>query len=141
MGCTQGKDVAVPKELTFEEEHEAYVQKIQRKLERIKEMEEKKKRDEYDPLSKANLWREVENAFLKYDLDNDGKLSCKEATAFIRDWTAKIMDGRDAAKVATFDDLDLYEGVFLSKDDLYVFIKDKRTLQAELIWMLDKSHK
>ena len=103
-----------------------------KKQETLKKIKEKKERGEDDPLSKANLWKEVEAAFTKYDLNADGKLSCEEATAFIRDWAAKNMDAADAEEVATFDEIDLNGDGFISKEELYVFIKDQRSLHSEL---------
>ena len=51
-------------------------QALIKKQETLKKRQEKKERGEDDPLSKANLWKEVEEAFKKYDLDSDGRLSC-----------------------------------------------------------------
>ena len=41
------------------------------------------------------------------------------------------MDKEDAEEVATFDDIDTNGDGFISKDELYAFIKDQRSLHSE----------
>ena len=47
-------------------------------------------------------------------------------------WAGKRMDKDDATEVGTFDDIDTNKDGFISKDELYRFIKDQRMLHSEL---------
>ena len=42
------------------------------------------------------------------------------------------MDPNEAEEVATFDDIDTNGDGYISKDELYAFIKDQRSLHSEL---------
>ena len=45
------------------------------------------------------------------------------------------MDPNEAEEVATFDDIDTNGDGYISKDELYAFIKDQRSLHSELFWI------
>ena len=48
------------------------------------------------------------------------------------------MDKDDATEVGTFDDIDTNKDGFISKDELYRFIKDQRMLHSELFWVVER---
>ena len=68
-----------------------------------------------------------------YDLNQDGKLSAEEAKEYVKMWAEKRMvEKKDADVVATFDEIDINKDGYIDKNELYIFIKDQRTLHSEL---------
>ena len=137
MGCSQGKTEAVivedqpisPEQNQAEEEEERKQMAENEARNASKRQERREKRKDInnlvtDKLGKDKLWEEVEQAFQKYDLDWDGRLSAVEAQEYIKMWAEKRMEKEDAKEVATFDDIDKNKDGYIDKQELYDFIKD-----------------
>ena len=145
MGCTQGKldakvasprpEIRDPTDSEIEEEERIRKETAERSAQKKREKDKLRndvKKLVTDPLGKDKLWEEVEEAFKKFDLDWDGRLSAQEAKKYIEDWAAKRMDREDAKEVATFDDIDTNKDGYIDKQELYEFIRTQRMLHSEL---------
>ena len=90
-------------------------------------------KDPNDPLSDKALNEEVEAAFKKYDLNEDGKLSREEAEEYIKAWCERRgLEASEVEEVVKFEDIDLNNDGHISKEELFMFIKDQRTLHSEM---------
>ena len=66
-------------------------------------------------------------------MNRDGKLSAEEASEYIKTWCERRgLDPGEVKEVITFEDIDLNGDGFISKEELYTFIKDQRTLHSEM---------
>ena len=88
---------------------------------------------EIEPLSDAGIMEEVREIFKKLDKNIDDQLSLEEADGFIKEWCQRLgLSTEEAQVMSTFDDIDLNKDGFLSKDELFKFLKDQRSLHSEL---------
>ena len=66
-------------------------------------------------------------------MNADGKLSRDEAEEFIKGWCERRgLEASDVAEIANFDDIDINKDGYISKEELFIFIKDQRTLHSEM---------
>ena len=75
--------------------------------------------------------QEVEQAFLKFDLDRNGTLDVEEAAKFLEDWFQKNSSS-ELAKEVQFDDIDINGDGVISREELKKFLYDQRMIQSEL---------
>ena len=61
-----------------------------------------------------SLEEEVEQAFLKYDVDKNGTLDIEEAAKFLEDWLKRNSQNEQAQEVQ-FDDIDINGDGVISK--------------------------
>ena len=75
--------------------------------------------------------QEVEQAFLKFDLDRNGTLDVEEAAKFLEDWFQKNASS-ELAKEVQFDDIDINGDGVISREELKKFLYDQRMILSEL---------
>ena len=75
--------------------------------------------------------QEVEQAFLKFDLDRNGTLDVEEAAKFLEDWFQKNSSS-ELAKEVQFDDIDINGDGVISREELKKFLYDQRMILSEL---------
>ena len=66
-------------------------------------------------------------------MNEDGKLSREEAEEYIKAWCERRgLEASEVEEVVKFEDIDLNNDGHISKEELFMFIKDQRTLHSEM---------
>ena len=99
-------------------------------MENIQKQQDDQELKQHDPLSDESLWKEVEAAFTKLDKNEDGKLSFKEAIEYIQNWAKTVVEESEQEKAFTFKEIDANQDRFISKDELFSFVKDMRMVHS-----------
>ena len=93
-----------------------------------KKGKQKKKQADID----REIHEEVEALISKYDEDDDGQLSRDEAEEYIKELCErKGMATGEAEIREIFDEINLIGGGFISKEELFTYIRGEKTRQSE----------
>ena len=65
-----------------------------------------------------------------HDKNEDGKLSFKEAIEHIQNWAKTAVEQSEQGKGFTFKEIDANQDRFISKDELFSFVKDMRMVHS-----------
>ena len=85
-------------------------------------------------VSKEALQSYVDQAFEKYDVDKNGRLSFEEIKVFLMDIAKNQMglDEDDADLFLQFEKIDLDGSGDIDKQELYIWLKEQRMLHSEM---------
>ena len=108
------------------------------RAEKQRKAQERAKNQSPDKVEKINdsaLRSYVDQAFEKYDADQNGKLDFDEIKEFLMTVVKDKMglDPTDGNLLLQFEHMDLDGSGDIDKEELYVWLKDQRTMNSELL--------